>query len=205
MSELIELQPGQNHPHLVQIVVDSLRLGAVIAYPTDSGYALGCALRQGEALERIRQIRELDLYHNFTFICRDIAEVSKYAKIDTVAFRILKRLTPGGYTFIFKATREVPNLVLSKRDTIGIRIPDHPIPLLIAEHLQEAFLSTTLILPGHEAPLLEVEEVSDALSDHIDLIIDGGYAGFEPTSIVDLSGEVPVILRRGSGEVHEFE
>ncbi len=205
MSELIELLPGQNNPKLLQIIVDSLRLGAVIAYPTDSGYALGCALRQKDALERIRTIRQLDLYHNFTFICRDISEASRYAKIRTVDFRILKRLTPGGYTFIFEATREVPELVLSKRETIGIRVPDHPVPLMIAEGLQEALISTTLIMPGEDGPLLYAEDVSDKLGDCVDLIIDGGYAGFEPTSIIDLTGETPIVIRCGSGDVSEFE
>lgn len=205
MSELLELHPGQNNPQLLQIIVDSMRLGAVIAYPTDSGYALGCALRQKDALERIRAIRELDLYHNFTFICRDISEISRYAKVGNMAFRILKRLTPGGYTFILEATSEVPDLVLSKRDTIGIRIPDHPTPLMIADALGEAFISTTLMIPGDTSPLVYSDDVADRIGDRVDLIIDGGYAGFEPTSIIDLTGEVPIIVRRGSGDVSEFE
>lgn len=205
MSELIELQPGQNDPKLLQIIVDSLRLGAVIAYPTDSGYALGCAMRQKEALERIRTIRELDLYHNFTLICRDISEISKYAKVDNSVFRLLKRLTPGGYTFILEATREVPELVLSKRDTIGIRVPDHPTPLMIADRLGEALISSTLIMPKEKEPLLYSEDVADRLGDKVDLIIDGSYAGFEPTSIIDLTSETPIIIRRGSGDVNEFE
>lgn len=205
MSELIELQPGQNDPKLLQIIIDSLRLGAVIAYPTDSGYSLGCAMRQKEALERIRAIRNLDLYHNFTLICRDISEVSKYAKVGNPAFRLLKRLTPGGYTFILEATREVPELVLSRRETIGIRIPDHPTPLTIADYLGEAFISTTLIMPEENTPLLYSEDVADRVGDKVDLIIDGGYAGFEPTSIIDLTEEKPIIIRRGSGDVSEFE
>lgn len=205
MSELMELHAGQQHPKLLQIIVDSLRLGAVIAYPTDSGYALGCALRQKEALARIRDIRALDPYHNFTLICRDLSEIARYAKVSNTHFRILKRLTPGGYTFILEASREVPELVLSCRDTIGIRIPDHPTPLAIAEKLQEAFISTTLIMPGDEKPLLEAEEVIDRIGQRVDLIIDGGYAGFEPTSVIDLCGESAVIIRRGSGDVSEFE
>lgn len=205
MSELIELHAGQQHPKLLQIIVDSLRLGAVIAYPTDSGYALGCALRQKEALARIRDIRALDPYHNFTLVCRDLSEIARYAKVSNTHFRLLKRLTPGGYTFILEASREVPELVLSCRDTIGIRIPDHPTPLAIAEKLQEAFISTTLIMPEEEKPLLEAEEVIDRIGQRVDLIIDGGYAGFEPTSVIDLCGESAVIIRRGSGDVSEFE
>lgn len=205
MNELIELQPGQYNPKLLQIIVNSLRVGAVIAYPTDSGYALGCALRQKEALERIRKIRALDSAHNFTLICRDIAEASRYVRISNTAFRLLKRLTPGGYTFILEATREVPDLALSKRDTIGVRIPDHPTPLMIADALQEAFISSTLILPDEDAPLLYVDDVADRVGGQVDLVIDGGYAGFEPTSIIDLTNETPVILRRGSGDVSEFE
>ena len=205
MSELIELHPGQDDPKLLQVITDSLRLGAVIAYPTDSGYALGCALRQKDALERIREIRELDQSHNFTLICRDLSEASRYAKISNSAFRTLKRLTPGGYTFIFEASKEVPDLLLSKRDTIGIRIPDHLIALMIADKLGEAFISTTLILPEMETPLTESEDVIDAIGTRVDLILDAGYAGYEPTSIIDLSCGVPVILRRGSGDVSEFE
>lgn len=205
MSELLELHPGQKNPHLLQIIVDSMRLGAVIAYPTDSGYALGCALRQKAALERIRAIRKLDEYHNFTLICRDLSEISRYAKISNVNFRILKRLTPGGYTFIFEATKEVPDLVLTKRETIGIRIPDHAVPLMIADALQEAFISTTLMMPDEVTPLLYSDDVVDRVGDCVDLIIDSGYAGFEPTSVVDLTDESPVIVRRGSGDVSEFE
>ena len=205
MSELIELYPGQSNPKLLQIIIDSLRLGAVIAYPTDSGYALGCALRQKDALERIREIRGLNLSHNFTFICRDLSEISRYAQVSNIVFRLLKRLTPGGYTFILEATREVPDLVLSSRHTIGIRIPDHPVPLMIAEALKEAFISSTLIMPGQTTPLVDAEGVIDQVGHQVDLIIDSGYAGFEPTSIIDLSGKSPIIIRRGSGNVSEFE
>lgn len=205
MSETIQIHPSQNNPKLLKIVVDCLRLGGVIAYPTDSGYALGCSSKEKEALERIKTIRHLDDYHPFTLICRDVSEVSHYAELSNPTFRILKRLTPGPYTFILEAGKNVPQLAQSKRKKIGVRIPDHPIPSMIAEALQQPLLSTTLILPGSEVPLLDAEEVAEALSQEIDLIIDGGYAGFEPTSILDLSGEKPIILRLGSGDVSEFQ
>lgn len=205
MSELITLHPSQNNPKLLKVVADCLHLDGVIAYPTDSGYALGCGLKKKEALTRIKRIRALDDYHNFTLICRDLSEIAKYAVVSNSTFRLLKRLTPGGYTFILKATRDVPGLVLSKREKIGIRIPDHPIPLMITEALGEPLLSTTLILPGNTAPLLYPEDIAEALDQDVDLIIDGGYAGFEPTSVVDLSEERPRILRVGSGDVSEFE
>ncbi len=205
MSELIELYPGPHNAKLLQVIADSLRLGAIIAYPTDSGYALGCALRQKEALARIRDIRALDASHNFTLMCRDLSEISRYAQVSNTAFRLLKRLTPGGYTFILNATRAVPELMVSSRDTIGIRIPDHPIPLMIVEALKEAFISSTLIMPEEDVPLLNAEDVSDRVGSRVDIIIDTGYAGFEPTSVVDLSGPTPMIIRRGSGDVSEFE
>ena len=205
MSELLTLHPSQSNPKLLKVVVDCLRLGGIIAYPTDSGYALGCGLKQKNALERIRKIRELDEYHNFTLICRDLSEISQYAKVSNNTFRLLKRLTPGPYTFILDATSNVPDLVLSKRDKIGIRIPDHPIPLMITDALNEPLLSTTLILPGSSTPLLYPEDVGEALDKEVDLIIDGGYAGFEPTSVLDVSGDVPIILRVGSGDVSEFQ
>lgn len=205
MSETIELHPSQANPRILKVIVDCLNLGGVIAYPTDSGYALGCGLRQKDALDRIKAIRALDEYHNFTLICRDLSEISKYAKVSNEAFRILKRFTPGGYTFILEATKDVPDPVLSKRDQIGVRIPDHPIPLMIVEALGEAMLSTTLTLPNESTPLLYPEDVAEALSHEIDIIIDGGYAGFEPTSIVDLSQGNPIVLRIGSGDVSEFQ
>ncbi len=204
MSELITLHPSQNNPRLLKVITDCLHLGGVIAYPTDSGYALGCSYKQKEAIERVRAIRDLQVEHHFTFICRDLAEVARYAKVSNAQFRILKKYTPGGYTFILAASREVPELVSSKRATIGVRIPDHPIALMICAALDEPLLSTSLILPGQEQPLLYPEDVADHLDAKIDLIVDGGYAGCEFTSVIDLTGDVPVVVREGSGDVSEF-
>lgn len=205
MSELIELNPLHPNPNLLELIVRNLKSGAVIAYPTDSGYALGCALQQKNALERLRSIRKLNLRHNFTLICRDLSEISRFAQVNNAQFKLLKRLTPGGYTFILAATREVPELVLSKQDTIGIRIPEHPIPLAIAEALHAPLLSTTLIMPEKTTPLIYAEDVVDEVGLKVELIIDSGFSGFEPTSVIDLTGIKPIIIRRGSGDVSEFE
>lgn len=205
MSEQIELNPLHPNPHMLDLITRNLQGGAVIAYPTDSGYALGCALQQKLALDRIRTIRDLKAQHNFTLICRDLSEISKFAKINNSQFKLLKRLTPGGYTFILPATREVPELVLSKQSTIGIRIPDHPIPLAISSALQAPLLTTTLIMPGQAKPLIYFEDVNDEVGNKVDLIIDAGFSGFEPTSVIDLTSNKPIVVRKGSGDVSEFE
>jgi tRNA threonylcarbamoyl adenosine modification protein (Sua5/YciO/YrdC/YwlC family) len=196
MSELITLHPSQNNPRLTQVITDCLRLGGVIAYPTDSGYALGCCSKDKEALKRIRTMRNLSEDHRFTLICRDLAEISRHAKVSNAQFRILKKYLPGGYTFILEVARGA--------GAVGVRIPDHPIPLMIVEGLNEPLVSTTLILPDQEAPLCYPEDVADALEGKVDIIIDGGYAGFEPTSVVDLTGEKPRVIRQGSGNLSEF-
>jgi tRNA threonylcarbamoyl adenosine modification protein (Sua5/YciO/YrdC/YwlC family) len=190
---------------LLEKIVLALREGAVIAYPTDSGFALGCLMGNKLALERIKKIRNLDEKHHLTLICRDLSEISRFAVVDTGVFRILKRHTPGGYTFILKATSEVPKLLLqSGKKTIGIRIPDHDVPLLILEAVGEPILSSSLILPGAKEPLTDVDEISEILGNKVDVIIEGGYCGFERTSVVDLSGDYPVVLREGSGETSGF-
>ncbi len=204
MSELITLHPSQNNPRLIKVITDCLRLGGVIAYPTDSGYALGCSLKDKIALQKIRAIRQLDDGHSFTFICRDLSEISRYAKVSNAQFRVLKKYLPGGYTFILEASREVPDVIPSKYHTIGVRIPDHPIALMIVEALGEPLLSSTLILPEQDVPLCYPEDVADALEGEVNIIVDAGYAGFEPTSVVDLTGEMPVVIRQGSGDVSEF-
>ena len=205
MSELIELNPSHPQKEQLNLITAYLHQGALIAYPTDSGYALGCALNQQGALERIRAIRNLPPQHNFTLICQDIAEISHYAKLNNTQFKLIKRLTPGGYTFILPASREVPAPVLSKQATVGVRIPDHPIPLLIAETLGAPLLTSTLILPDMHTPLIYREDVVDHVGNAVDLIIDAGYSGFESTSVLDLTGPYPVILRKGSGDISAFE
>ena len=182
-----------------------VREGAVIAYPTDSCYALGCHLDDKEAMLRLRQIRGVDETHHFTLVCRDLSEISHYARVDNVQFRLLKGNTPGSYTFILQATREVPRrLQHPKRSTIGIRIPDHPVALALLEELGEPLVSTTLILPDDELPLHEAQDIRDRLDRRVDLILDGGATGLEPTTIIDLTGEVPELVRRGKGEVSHF-
>jgi tRNA threonylcarbamoyl adenosine modification protein (Sua5/YciO/YrdC/YwlC family) len=205
VSQRIELFCKNPDQRLLAFIVEALHEGAVIAYPTDSGFALGCKMGNEKAVDRIRKIRNLDEKHHFTLICHDLSLLSRYAKVDTSTFRILKRHTPGGYTFILEATREVPKLLLQPgKKTIGMRISDHEVPLLITQALGEPILSSTLILPGQREPLRDPDDVSDAIGDRIDLIISGGYCGFEQTSVVDLTGNEPVVLREGSGDIREF-
>ena len=205
MSELIPLNPMHPQPKFLELIIEQLNAGAVIAYPTDSGYALGCALKQHSALERIRSIRKLPPHHNFTLICQDLSEISKYATLNNTNFKLIKRLTPGSYTFILPASREVPDPVLSKQETVGVRIPEHPIPLIIAEKLHVPLLSTTLIMPDTQQPLIYSEDVADNVGNLVELIIDAGYSGFEPTSVLDLTDYYPRIIRKGGGDVSAFE
>ena len=204
MSQYLALHPTKPEARVLSVVVEGLKAGAVIAYPTDSGYALGCKMGLRQPLTRIRAIRALDDKHNFTLICRDLSEIATYARVDNFAYRILKRCTPGGYTFILQASSEVPRLLLEKRKTVGIRIPDHQIALSLAEALGEPLLSTTLILPGQSTPLIYPEDVGEALRNQVDIVIDGGYCGFEPTTVVDLTTDTPKVLRQGSGDVSLF-
>ncbi|NCX93385.1 MAG: threonylcarbamoyl-AMP synthase [Gammaproteobacteria bacterium] len=205
MSQYLELNPAHPDPRVLSLIKVSLEAGAVIAYPTDSGFALGCAMGKAEPLNRIKKIRNLADDHHFTLMCRDLSELSRFARVDNSVFRILKRCTPGGYTFILKATAEVPKIMLhDQKRTIGIRIPDHAIPLAILETLEKPILSTTLILPGRTEPVIYPEDVSDALFNEVDVVIDGGYCGFEPTTVVDLTEETPIVLREGSGNADIF-
>ena len=204
MSHFIELHAVCPDPRQVAVIADSLRTGAVIAYPTDSGYALGCAIGLRKPLERIKHIRQLDDNHNFTLICRDLSEISQYARVDTAAYRVLRKCTPGGYTFILPASHEVPKLVQAHRKTIGIRIPDHQIALALADALGQPLISTTLIMPNVSDPLVYPEDVNDQVGDMVDIVIDGGYCGFEPTTVVDLTAQRPTVLRQGSGDTSLF-
>ncbi len=182
-----------------------VRGGAVIVYPTDSGYALGCHLGDKDAVTRIRRIREVDDKHHMTLMCRDLSEIAQYARVDNVQFRLLKGNTPGSYTFILEATREVPKrLQHPKRSTIGLRIPDHPVALALLEELGEPLLSSSLILPGAELAMHDADEIHESLGNQVDLVIDGGPVGLEPTTVIDLSGEVPLLLRRGKGDLQPF-
>lgn len=205
MSQFFAIHPDNPQARLLRQAAAIIEEGGVIAYPTDSGYALGCKLGGKAALERIRRLRHLDKNHNMTLVCRDLSQLGTYAKVSNAIFRLLKAFTPGSYTFILNATHEVPRLMLHpKRKTLGLRVPENNISLSLLECLDMPLMSTTLILPGASAPLSEPEAIKDLLGNQIDLIIDGGNCGHEPTTVIDLTGEYPVILREGKGDPEPF-
>jgi tRNA threonylcarbamoyl adenosine modification protein (Sua5/YciO/YrdC/YwlC family) len=205
MSQFFTIHPDNPNPRLIRQAAEVLRNGGIVVYPTDSCYALGCHLDDKDAVARIRQIRKLDEQHYLTLMCRDLSEISHYAKVDNAKFRLLKNNTPGSYTFILEATKEVPKrLQHPKRSTIGIRIPDHPVALALLEELGEPMSSSTLILPEEERPLNDVGLIRNLLEKQVDLVIDGGAVGVEFTTVIDLTGEVPILLRRGKGDVAPF-
>lgn len=190
---------------LVRQAVDIIKQGGVIIYPTDSSYAVGCRVGDKPALDRIRLLRRLDDKHNFTLLCRDLSELGLYAKVNTTAFRLLKAHTPGPYTFILNATREVPRMLMHpKRRTIGLRVPSNPIALALLEELGEPLMSVSLIMPGATEPLSDPYEIRDLLENQVDLIIDGGYGTHEASSVISLVDEEPEVLRVGSGDVSAF-
>jgi tRNA threonylcarbamoyl adenosine modification protein (Sua5/YciO/YrdC/YwlC family) len=200
-----ELHPKNPHLRLIRQAVDILRGGGVIAYPTDSCYALGCHIGDKDALERIRRIRDADRHHHFTLVCRDLTEIAKYARVDTPQFRLLKACTPGPYTFLLEATREVPRrLQHEKRRTIGFRVPDHRVPQMLLAEVGEPIMTSTLMLPGDEWPLNDADEIESRLGAQLDALLDGGACGLEPTTVVDLAAPVPVIVRVGRGSVAPF-
>jgi len=202
MSQYFEVHPETPQPRLIRRAVDILREGGVIVYPTDSCYALGCCVGDKAAMQRIRRIRRLDDRHNFTLVCRDLSEIATYAKVDNPAYRLLKTLTPGPYTFILPATHEVPRrLQHPKRRTIGIRVPDHPIAQALLAELGEPIMSTTLILPDAALPELDPVDIRSRLEHDVDLVIDGGSCGHEPTTVVDLVDGTPTVLREGRGDL----
>ncbi|MBL1258919.1 MAG: threonylcarbamoyl-AMP synthase [Thiotrichaceae bacterium] len=191
---------------LINQAVGIIRAGGVVVYPTDSCYALGCGIGNKSAMDRIRRIRDLDEHHNFTLICRDLSELATYAKVDNHVFRRLKSLTPGPYTFILEASREVPRrLQHPKRKSIGLRVPEHPIAQMLLSVLDEPMMSVTLILPGDDEPLTDPDEMVVQLGKRVDLLIDGGWGGYEPSTVVDLTGDMPVVVRRGVGDPAAIE
>ena len=205
MSQFFTIHPENPNSRLIRQAAAVLRDGGIVVYPTDSCYALGCHLGDKDAVMRIRQIRHLDEQHHLTLMCRDLSEISHYARVDNTKFRLLKSNTPGSYTFILEATKEVPRrLQHPKRSTIGIRIPDHPVALALLEELGEPILSSTLILPGEEWPLNDAERVRELLEKQVDLVIDGGAVGVDFTTVIDLTGDVPVLLRQGKGDIAPF-
>src|SRR5512135_3451414 len=202
MAQLFSIYPDNPQPRLIKQAAEMLRSGAVIVYPTDSGYALGCRLDDKDAVTRIRQIRGLDEKHLMTLMCRDLSELARYARVSNAQFRLLKNNTPGSYTFILEATKEVPRrLQHPKRSTVGLRIPDHPVALALLEELGEPLMSYTLILPDASFPLTDMDEIRERLERQVDLIIEGGTVGVEPTTVIDLTESVPALVRRGKGEI----
>ncbi len=206
MSQFYQIHPDNPQARLIRSAADIVRGGGVVVYPTDSAYALGCHIGDKNALDRIRRIRKLDDRHNFTLVCRDLSEIATYAKVDNTVYRLLRHSTPGPYTFILKATSEVPRrLMHPKRKTVGLRVPDNRIAAALLADLGEPLMSVTLIMPGEEYPMLDPYDIRDTLQHEVDLVIDGGYCGMEPTTVVDLADDVPMILRVGKGDVGPFE
>ncbi len=205
MSQFFQIHPENPQQRLIKQAVEIIHRGGVIVYPTDSAYALGCHLGDKNALEKIKRIRRLDDKHNFTLVCRDLSEIGTYAKVGNQAYRILKSHTPGAYTFILKATTEVPRRLLHpKRRTIGLRIPENPIALELMRELGEPIMSTSLILPDESEPMMDPYEIRQTLQHEVDLVIDGGYCGMEATTVVNLVEEFPEIIREGAGSLAGF-
>ena len=205
MSQFFQIHPETPQARLVRQAADIVRGGGVVVYPTDSAYALGCHIGDKTALDRIRRIRKLDDKHNFTLVCRDLSEIATYAKVNNAAYRLLRQTTPGPYTFILKATSEVPRrLMHPKRKTVGIRVPENAIAAALLADLGEPLMSVTLIMPGDEYPLVDPYDIRQYLEHDVDLVIDGGYCGMEPTTVVDLADEVPAVLRQGKGDSAQF-
>lgn len=205
MAQFFSIHPETPQLRLVDQAVDILQRGGLIVYPTDSAYALGCHIGDKMALDRIRALRQLDKHHNFTLMCRDLSELATYAKVNNADFRLIKTHVPGPYTFILNATSEVPRrLMHPKRKTVGMRVPDNPIALALMERLGEPLMTSSLILPGDGLPLTDPYDIRDLLEHQVELIIDGGFCGLEPTSVIDLTGDHPVIIREGCGPVEAF-
>lgn len=205
MAKLIEIHPVDPQPRRVAGIVEIIRNGGLIAYPTDSSYAFGCHIGDKRAIDRIHRIRRTDKTHNFTLICRDLSEISAYARVDNWAYRLIKSMTPGPYTFILQATREVPKRLQNpKRRTIGLRVPDHPLVHAILDGLGEPIMSSTLTLPGDDMPLTDPLDIEARIGHQIDLIVDAGPTGIEPTSVIDLTSGVAEVLRQGRGDVSAF-
>ncbi len=206
MSQYFEIHAENPQARLIHQAVRIIREGGVIAYPTDSGYALGCHIGDKAAMERIYRIRKLDRKHNFTLVCRDLSEIATYAKADNAGYRFMKTLTPGPYTFILCATREVPKRLQNlKRKTIGIRVPDSRIVADLLHDLGEPIMSSSLIMPGETLPMPVAWDIREALEHELELVIDGGFCGVDATSVIDLTGDQPVLLRQGRRDDHHLE
>ena len=205
VAKLIEMHPTNPQPRLVASIVRIIRDGGLIAYPTDSSYAFGCHIGDKRAIDRIHRIRRTDKKHNFTLVCSDLSEISTYARVDNWAYRMVKSMTPGPYTFILEATREVPKRLQNpKRRTIGLRVPDHALVRAMLESLGEPIMSSTLLLPGDDMPLTDPADIEARIGSQIEAIVAAGPTGIEPTSVIDLSGGSVDVLRVGRGDVSQL-
>lgn len=205
MSQFFSIHPQNPQPRLIKQAAEIIRGGGIVVYPTDSCYALGCHIGDKAAMERIRRIRGIDDRHHLTLVCRDLSELASYARVDNQQFRLLKAATPGSYVFILEATRELPKrLQHPKRRTIGLRIPDHPVVDALLAELGEPILSSTLLLQDDELPLTDAHEIRERLEHLVDLVLDGGSCGIEPSTVVDLTGPTPVVTREGKGSLTPF-
>ena len=205
MSQFFQIHPENPQQRLIDQAVQVVRQGGVIAYPTDSGYALGCHLGEKKAIDRIKKLRALDDKHNYTLVCADLSDIGTYAKVDNRVFRLLKAHTPGAYTFILNASTEVPRLLLHpKRRSIGVRVPDHRITRALLETLDQPLMSVTLIPVGEDLPMTDAEDISERYGDQLDAVIDGGACHLEPTSVIDLRELPPTIVREGRGDLAPF-
>ncbi len=205
MSQYFAVHPTHPQPRLIAQSAAIIRAGGVIAYPTDSCYAIGCQIGDKEAMQRLRNIRKIDDKHHLTLMCRDLSEIATYAQVDNVQYRLLRKLTPGSYTFILRASREVPRRLLHpRRKTIGMRVPEHAVAQALLAALGEPLLSATLSLPGDALPLNDGEEIRARLEHALDLVLDAGSCGIDPTTMVDLTGATPELLRQGKGSLDPF-
>ena len=205
MGEILSIHPENPQQRRISKVVNCLHRGGIVAYPTDSVYALGCHIGDKQAMDRIRAIRKLDKHHTFTLMCKDLSELANYARVDNVAYRTLKATTPGAFTFVLKASSEVPRrLMHPKRKTIGIRVPQSNIVMSLLDSLHEPMKSVTLMMPEDEYPMTDAYEINQQLGSHVDMVIDSGYCGLEPTTVVDMTDDMPQILRQGAGDFSAF-
>ena len=206
MSQYFEIHPQTPQPRLIRRAVEIVRAGGVIVYPSGTTYALGCGLGEKAAVERIRRLRGLEARHHFTLACRDLSDIGSYTRLDNTAFRLLKAHTPGPYTFVLRATAEVPRRIQhARRKTIGIRVPDHPVAIALLEALAEPLTTTTLLLPGDTEPMTDARAIRERLGGAVDAVIDAGPGGLEPSTVVDLSADAPQVIRHGAGDARVFE
>ena len=205
MAQFFSLHPEIPQPRLIRQAAEIMRAGGLVAFPTDSAYALGGITGDADLLQRIRRLRGVDERHNFTLMCRDLSEIAKYARVDNAQYRLLKAVTPGPYTFILEGTKELPRRVLHpKRKTIGLRVPEHPVVAALLQELDEPILTSTLLLPGDDFPLTDPEEIRDRLEKQVELVIEAGYCGPEATTVIDLTSGAPVLIRAGRGDLAPF-